>query len=191
MTHPHQLHAHAAAESLRAALVSCGHRAHRERYGWAAVGDGLRSWAPGVGRGAGGHGDPVATEITGTVTTRHHRRAEWTMATLAWLAGRLSLPTEAPLDAIVLALPHLQPPTIHQLTLWLRDLDRRCRDDLSMGDGLWRSGAELCPACAVWRWKAPGNFVLCLNPICLCAGDPCACTMPVKAPGVQHIWSRT
>lgn len=124
MTHPHNLHAAAAAASLRVALVSLAHRAARERYGWAAAGDGYRSpsWTSG-GRGQGGHGDPVATSVTSTVGTAGDTRAVRTYATLAWLARCLRLPDEAPLDAIEYHLPRLAPSTAWQLCLWLRDLD--------------------------------------------------------------------
>lgn len=84
MTHPHQLHAAAAAASLRIALVALGHAAVVERYGWAAASDGLRSptWASGS-HGQGGHGDPVAESVMSTVRTAGDRRSRWTFATLA------------------------------------------------------------------------------------------------------------
>lgn len=189
MTHPHQLHAQAAAASLRAALVSLGHRAAAERYGWAAADDGLRSpsWAP--RRGSGGHADPVAEGVTGTVRSAGDKRARWTYATLAWLARRLLLLGEAPLDELELALPRLAPSTAWQVCLWLRDLDERVRADVGLGDGLRRFNAGACPACQASRWRAPGDFVVCRNELCLCAGEACACEMQVKAAGVQHIWA--
>lgn len=189
MTHPHQLHAQAAAASLRVALVSLGHRAHAERYGWASAGDGLRSpsWGSG-GRGQGGHGDPVGIAIAGTVRTAGDRRARWTLETLTWLASALQLPDEAPLDAIECNLPRLAPSTAWQLTLWLRELDDRCRDTAGLGAPVGRI-AEACPACNHTRWRIPGDFVVCRNEICLCAGIDCACDMPVAAAGAQHIWA--
>lgn len=188
MTHPHHLHAQAAAASLRVALVSLGFRAAAERYGWAAASDGLRSpsWGSG-GRGQGGHADPVADGVTSTVRTAGDRRARWTYATLAWLARSLRLPDEAPLDALEYALPRLRPSTAWQLTLWLRELDTRCRDTAGLG-GTADSVPSDCPACDAIRWRIPGNFLICLNEICYCAGDACRCTMPIKADGVQHIW---
>lgn len=192
MTHPHQLHALAAAASLRVALVSLAHRAARERYGWAAASDGYRSpsWTPG-GRGQGGHGDPVADAVTGTVRAAGDTRSVRTYATLAWLARRLQLPAEAPLDAIEYNLPRIAPSTAWQVCLWLRDLDQRCREVAGLDDGL-HLATDTCPACDVFHLhRAPGDFLLCRNEICLCAGDGCRCSMPVKAAGVQHIWLGT
>lgn len=197
MTHPHNLHTAAALASLRVALVTLASGAASERYGWAAASDGLRSpsWRGG-GRSAG-HGDPVAAAVTGTVSSRCARRHAWTLDTLAWLARALGVPDEAPLDAVEVALPRLAPSTAWQLTLWLRDLDRRCRDTAGLGNGhqlAWiaEGHKHTCSGCGVSQLhRTPGGFLVCRNEICLCAGDACACSMPVKAAGVQHIWRTT
>lgn len=188
----HQLHACAALESLRVALVALAPTVEAERYGWAGVSDGVRSWAPGNGGGSakGGHGDPVAQAVMSSVRDRCAKRAQWTHETLAWLVGRLSLPTAAPLDALAVALPRLPAATARELTLWLRELDERCRELVGLGDGLRHVAGLACPACDMRLvYRGPAGLYQCRNTICTCAGDACRCALPGRVAGVTHIWT--
>lgn len=186
----HHLHAIAALESLRVALVGLGGAIEAERYGWPAASDGVRSWAPSNGPSAkGGHGDPVSIAVTATVRDRCARRAQWTRETLTWLAGRLGLATDAPLDALAVALPRLRPATARELTRWLRELDESCREAAGLGDGLHHVAGAACPACDMRLvWRGPSGLATCRNTICVCIGEPCRCSLPGRVDGLEHVW---
>lgn len=207
MTHPHQLHAHAAAWSLRTArqrlLVAAAIRAREDAIASTEGDDGLRSQTFGQRSALGHIGDPTAdAALTGhRPTTRPNpylQLAERVTSTLAWLAGKLGVTgTTDPLVRLTAAVPTLRPSTAGELHRWLAGEDARLRAALGMEpDRRPIPGAPPCPACGMrllrTQTSAPDRSawtVVCTSTSCRCAGLTCTCDMPIRAAGVAHIWA--
>jgi hypothetical protein len=202
MTHPHLLHATAAAWSLHRSREQLAHAAERAAADIAAQAmepaDGLQGWRPMVGRGGGGHGDPASgAALAGLAPPRINRPAllaSRTTETLTWLANQLGAP-DAYDPLLRLDRLDLTPATAATLCRWYADLDGRIRQALGMGpDRMALPGVD-CPACQVRQLyvqtAAPvdAQTVIC-SAGCLCIGGDCPCGMPVRAVGVAHIWPR-
>lgn len=210
--HPDQLHALAAAWSLRAArgLLAAevaGEWAERKaEASFAAAAGGLQAWRPMIGRaGGGGHGDPTGRTTVSALEPRAGRLArlaESVTATLLWLVDRLQVRLAAPdpLYRLRRAVSELRPSTAEQLQLWLAEADTRIREALHVPPADRPVPGLGCPSCGVRQLvdlgtprvvapveQLPG--VVC-RAGCRCAGESCTCRMPVRQAGAVHIWTR-
>jgi hypothetical protein len=189
--HPHQLHASAAAWSLTQALPALAAAVRLEETDRHTAPGPIKAWAPSIGGGGSGHGDPIgwAALDHDPGPGRYARLARSVNTTLAWLAGRLRLAGE-PIAALAAGIPSLRPSTAHQLTRWLRELDGRVRVELHLADERKPVDGAECQACGVrllYRWPGP-QLLVCMNNSCVCAGNACPCRMLIRAAGVAHIW---
>lgn len=212
MTHPHLLHALAAATSLKAAasrLSDLARAEARQRGQWlteaASV---LRSpiWGSRASASVSDHGDPTgglalltrAPEPSATWTDRAHRL----QSRLTWIADQTGNRDTGcdPIDRIRIRLPLLAPAAAAILAKHLQDEDRWVREDLGMGTDeqlllgtecpvcharplrLLGSGAIVCPT----RCRCTGPWTPCLAPV---TGPACPCRMPIRVAGVAHIWT--
>lgn len=201
MTSPHAALAQARARSLRASLAAL----HQAVLHPQTVDDDhglLRSPTPSIGRGYGGHSDPVGLYVagftgSGRATSRHQTLARSTSDLIGWIAGK-TFTTPQPgdqLDAITVALPLLPPAAAQAIGCWLDDADQRIRQALGMTpDQTNTRGA--CPAChrRLLRTLTSAadpkhHVVICASDACRCQGERCPCDMPAKATGAVHVWS--
>lgn len=214
--HPHQLHALAAAWSLRASLAELGRAVAYERYdllGAArarSLASRLQAWEPnavGGSGGGGGHGDPTARVALDAADPfarpgRLARLAESVTDTLYWLAGKLGVRTGV-LDQLAelrRGVPLLRPSTAEQLQLWLAEADTRVREAVDLPPEDMPVPGLACPSCGVRQLVDLGAplVVAPAEPLpgvacragCRCAGDSCTCRMPVRPAGAAHIWTR-
>lgn len=201
MTNPHAMLAEARARSLRASLAAL----HRAVLHPQTVDDGhspLRSPTPSIGRGHGGHSDPVGLYVigstgTGHATSRYQTLAASTSDLLAWICtSTFREPTHGDqLDAITAALPMLPPAAAHAIGQWLDDADQRIRQALGMEpDQTNTRGA--CPAChrrllrTLNATADPQTHVtICASEACRCQGEGCPCRMPIQPAGAVHVWA--
>lgn len=136
MTHPRQLHAHAALSSLRAAR----RQLHAEIAAETArltldAADSLRSPRYGTRYGSGGHSDPTASTLSAATAraSRWEKLADTTTDTLAWIATQLHADGPGdPLGRIEAVLQLLNTATLDQLSLHLVELDGRIRVALGL-----------------------------------------------------------
>ncbi|MGW3888905.1 hypothetical protein ACWD69_09460 [Micromonospora chokoriensis] len=212
MTHPHRLHATAAALSLGAAHGRLADRAAIERRAIIAElmepPSVLHSPVWGRRQSLGGHGDPTTSAV---MDIERPARVNRYAVLYADVTERLRLPAGHlpgdgdPLARILAAIPGMQPGTAAATTKLLVRLDGRIRHELRIGpDRRPMPGIE-CPACrhrlVYVQTAGPEDAwtVVCAAD-CRCAGvndDPehadrrCGCGMPGAVEGVAHIWWRS
>lgn len=202
MTHPHTLHATAAAWALRAArgrlveLAGLEARANATRLLDAAAV--LRSPAWGRRHALGGHSDPTSAVLTAPDEheTSWRELLDRLDRKVTWIADAIGCTPPAvpnPLDRILGGLPYLRrsPGPLAAAHLW--DEDRWVREAVGLAPARRPLPGIACPACGlralavldggpVTEWT-----VVC---DCRCAGAQCGCGMTVRAAGIQHIWPR-
>lgn len=206
MTHPHHLHATAAAWSLHAALARLAQLADDEARAITAErlapADGLQAWRPVIGRSFGSHADPAGSAALTRLADEppinpSAELAERAMGTLAWLADQLHTPIGSdPLARLQAAIPTLQPGTAATLCRWMAEADARIRTTLGLDpDEILLTGAA-CPSCGIrqlhLQTAAPTaeHTVVCAAG-CRCVGTSCTCGMAIRIEGVAHIWNRS
>lgn len=209
--HPRNLHARAAAWSLhhaRQALAEAVRREAAEQRADAlatAAAANIQAWRPMIGRGSGGHGDPVSLTVCGIDHVHHGqlrprqlaRLATQADGTLRWLAFRTAPGEGDPLQRLIAAIPGLTPFTAEHLTRWLAEADQRIRDILALDDDLVPLAGVPCPYCSTRllhaHTAAPDSrlwTVIC-GAGCHCVGPGCPCGMTVLEASVGHIWDRS
>jgi hypothetical protein len=199
--HPHQLHATIAAHNLTQArhhlaeAVTWEIRQRRQDAHALAVAAPIQAWRPVVGRGRGGHGDPVSLAVDAGATAPARpvldRLAQRVDDTVHWLARSLSL-AGAPLAAITAAVPELTPAAAREVWLWLGEADQRVRRALLLPAAEELMPGRECPACRLRLVHAqvavPGRPVVCRAEGCRCRGEGCGCGMSVLVEGLAHVW---
>ncbi|MBM0275344.1 hypothetical protein [Micromonospora tarensis] len=205
MTHPHHLHATAAAWSLQAARGRLADYAADEAAHIAAealeVPSVLRSTVYGGRHASGGHSDPTVGMLA--VADRPDRRNRWAemaercTGKLCWLVGQLpgTIDTADPIAVILSRIPQLQPGTARTVAQHLADEDAWVRQALGVRPDRAHLDGVDCPHCGerqlVVQTAGPVDAwtVVCATgrP---CTGQGCPCGMPGAVEGVAHIWWR-
>jgi hypothetical protein len=210
MTHPHHLHALAAAWSLTDARQRLDQAAAQEARQQrtdaliTAAAAGIQAWRPTIGRTSGTHGDPVGLAVLGGADAEVRplrpgplaRLAASVDDTLRWLAGRLTgigahRDPLAYLRQIVSCLP---PAAAAELSRWLGEADARVRDALQLGRAERLLAGVPCPACSTRLLHVqttalyPLDRTVICRAGCTCDGPGCPCGMEVLELGVGHIW---
>ncbi|MET7867962.1 hypothetical protein [Micromonospora taraxaci] len=203
MTHPHRLHATAAALSLGAARGRLTRNAEAEAAQIAAEAleapSVLRSTVYGGRHASGGHSDPTATAYL--VADRPFRVNQWQAladditAHLANLAQHLPAAGRDPLDRIRAAIPAMRPEIAHATTTALVHLDEIARRKLRTGPDRSPLRGVACPHCGERQLMVQtAGPIDAWTVVCatgrLCAGTGCGCGMPGAVEGVAHIWWR-
>ncbi len=208
MTHPHRLHATAAAWSLHTARHALTIRAAVEARDIAAeqwadrTNLGVRSTV--LTGGSGGYGDPISRAALGHAEPVERRNRWHTMAQTAerritGIADLLGLDGDGdPLERILDAVPTLRPAASARLTRHLVDEDAWIRNALQLLPARQPlPGNPPCPGCRLpgvlqVQTSGPAEVwtVICTAG-CRCIGPGCGCGMPVPVAGVAHIWTRT
>jgi hypothetical protein len=203
MTHPHRLHAAAAAWSLHTARLALAAHAEREATHNAtslldAAGV-LHSPVWGGRHASGDHGDPTGALLLAPVRTRDTRWADLVDRLdrrLTWIADQVRPSTGLdPIVRILAAVQTAQPGTAAGIARHLADEDAWIRIALVLPPGRQLIPGVDCPACQVRQLyvqtAAPvdAQTVIC-SAGCLCTGDGCPCGMAVQVVGVAHIWPR-
>jgi hypothetical protein len=205
VTHPHHLHARAAAWSLKAALDRLAAASAAQDRANAANGDlgTLQAWRPGSGGHSSGHGDVLLDAVirhAGTPANPYADRARHTAETIAWVAKatlRDRYRTDlGPLEQLRGELPGMRPATAAHLRRWLDDEDTAVRRLLGEPDDHELLPRLACPACdtagaLALRTSAPvqERVVVCTQQVCVCLGSACRCGMGRQVAGAQHAWS--
>ena len=195
MTHPHQLHALAAAWSLHHALTVLEEWA-RDWGDTTTTDVSIPSQVFGRRTALGGHGDPTAAAALGAwapgTPNPHAALLGDMMRELDALAAHLpGAPGQDPLARIRARIPAMRPHVAARTRHALQHLDGKVRDRLNLGPDLTHVPGE-CPACHARgvlyaHTTDPARPIVC-GAGCRCAGDGCPCGMPVRAEGVEHIW---
>ncbi|MBM0203248.1 hypothetical protein JNW90_09090 [Micromonospora sp. STR1s_5] len=208
MTHPHHLHATAAALSLGAARGRLATLATEEAAQIAAealeVPSVLRSTVYGGRHASGGHSDPTVGILA--VADRPQRRNRWAeMAQrldgkLRWLADQIPGPAMTdpswdPLDRLILTVPFLQPGTARDVTRHLLDEETWVREAIRRPRPTELLPGVACPHCGERQLMVQtAGPVDAWTVVCatgrLCTGQGCGCGMPGAVEGVAHIWWR-
>ncbi|MGA4726277.1 hypothetical protein ACPB67_02555 [Micromonospora taraxaci] len=205
MTHPHHLHATAAAWSLQAARGALATRVRAEtlRRGESLTAAGpISSPRYGTRRVVGGHADPVsATLVLERTPARETTWAEVLQRSdsrLAWIAQEMRAPDphRPALDRIIAGIPHLRPANARLIHLHLTgELDWLGSLPLGWSPVRHPLGSIACPHCGerqlIVQADGPEEAwtVVCATGR-LCTGAGCGCGMPGAVEGVAHIWWR-
>lgn len=199
MTHPHHHHATRAAWALTTArrrlddAVECERAQQRADALTTAAARNIQAWRPVVGRGGGGHGDPVTNTIVGFADAAVRDLRPGRLARLqVHVDQRLHWVTRGvPLSRVVDLIPQMSPVGAKRLTTWFDGLDKETRTALDLDpDGTPLPGRR-CPRCASRRLTAHTTgprrswTVTCT---CVCGGPSCPCGMTTTVVDLPHIW---
>lgn len=205
MTHPDQLHAHAALWSLldawpklEAATIAAGaaERINGDR-------GTLQAWRPGSGVHSTGHGDALLDAVIRyngpAAANPYAERAVRTTETLRWITLTLLgvFATSAQDSIRTLLRLDLLPGHARNIAAWITDEDRAVRRLLGERDDRRDVPGLPCPHCGtagslVLRVAAPREHrVVVCGAGCICDGPGCGCGMGIEDQGVAHIWTTT
>lgn len=202
MTHPHTLHAQAAAASLAASLVALEQSARAALDGAVDGSSSVRevsipSQVFGRRTALGGHGDPTATAALGAWASGHPNPYAALLGDMLRQLDQLAAhvpgaPGMDPVARIRQAIPGMRPHIAARTRQALQHLDGQVRRRLELPPALAPlPGNPPCRACGLQMLQVhttdPARPVVCTAD-CYCRGDRCGCGIPGAAEGVQHIW---